>query len=377
VPQLILVILYIEYLSMLIGVGILSTAGVGSVGYPYISYFLLWIAVPKFLVAMLLLLEFVRRRYYESPNDMFTALPSGRAVSVRDELTKLVREHANGCTKTVSAEAGPGSHPTPYAKDASRRRASQRAKGARVARLSKAGERAQKRHSYTKLTGLSVEGGGELCDHARFSIEAKQLVTGKPRDAALGVNFYMKVDRYTFAMPSYAGGIDAIVREFNMHGSDTDRECLHYCIDARAGSSSLTFENGGLRRDCGPDGQVLPERLTAAGLGMTLDDFCSHEAAITAGLQPPHVLALRLYTTAAFRSLNAPLRDTSNNRKPHCFPVTVNFIREAISQLRAVDAEGESAARSVDLWRGLKNVEMAADFLLAGGTEVRPSRGSP
>mmetsp|Transcript_27557 Transcript_27557/g.83891 ORF Transcript_27557/g.83891 Transcript_27557/m.83891 type:complete len:345 (-) Transcript_27557:992-2026(-) len=191
--KLILVILYIEYLSMLIGVGILSTAGVGSVGYPYISYFLLWIAVPKFLVAMLLLLEFVRRRYYESPNDMFTALPSGRAVSVRDELTKLVREHANGCTKTVSAEAGPGSHPTPYAKDASRRRASQRAKGARVARLSKAGERAQKRHSYTKLTGLSVEGGGELCDHARFSIEAKQLVTGKPRDAALGVNFYMKV----------------------------------------------------------------------------------------------------------------------------------------------------------------------------------------
>ena len=97
-----------------------------------------------------------------------------------------------------------------------------------------------------------------------------------------------------------------------------------------------------------------------------------HPAARTAELQLPHVLALRLYTTAAFRSLNSPLRDTSPDRRPHAFPITVNFIREAISMLRAVEAESERATATVDLWRGLKNVEAASGFLESGGTELAP-----
>ena len=49
----------------------------------------------------------------------------------------------------------------------------------------------------------------------RFASEAVTLVTGKPKDAALGVNFYMRVDKFTFAMPSYSKGVEAIVREVN------------------------------------------------------------------------------------------------------------------------------------------------------------------
>ena len=48
---------------------------------------------------------------------------------------------------------------------------------------------------------------------------------------------------------------------------------------------------------------------------------------------------LRLYTTAAFRSINAPLRDRNPERPPHRLPVTVNYIRDAIGKLRAVEAK--------------------------------------
>jgi hypothetical protein len=197
-------------------------------------------------------------------------------------------------------------------------------------------------------------------------------VTGKPRDAALGINWYMRVDKMTFAMPSYADGVEAIVREFETHGTESDRECLHYCLRQRAGSSSKRFDNGNRMRDCDGEGKLLPSRAAADGLGKTLLDFVNHPAAVTADLQPPHVLALRLYTTAAFRSLNNPLRQTAAERLPHGFPITINFIRDAISQLRAVEADTEKAAKSIDLWRGLKHMTPADDFAATGGTELAP-----
>jgi hypothetical protein len=176
----------------------------------------------------------------------------------------------------------------------------------------------------------------------------------------------------TFAMPSFAAGVDAIVREIETHGTAIDRECLHYCLRQRAGSSSKRFENGDRMRDCDAAGLLLCCRATADGRGKTLLDFVNHTAAVTADLHAPHVLSLRLYSTAAFRSLNSPLRDAARDRRPHGMPITINFIREAISQLRAVEADTENAAKSIDLWRGLKNVTLADDFLAVGGTELAP-----
>jgi hypothetical protein len=213
-----------------------------------------------------------------------------------------------------------------------------------------------------------VGGGGDN----RFAVEARMLVTGKPRDAALGVNFYMRVDKMRFAMPSYADGVTAIVREFEAHGTEEDCECLLYCLRQRAGSSSKRFDNGDRMRDCDAEGRLLRSRANADGLGKTLLDFVNHPAAVTADLHAPHVLALRLYTTAAFRSLNNPLRETAGDRRPHAFPITINFIKEAISQLRAVEADLENAAKSIDLWRGLKDVTPADDFMATGGTELAP-----
>ena len=41
-------------------------------------------------------------------------------------------------------------------------------------------------------------------------------------------------------------------------------------------------------------------------------------------------------------------------------------------ELRAVDAQGEDANKEIELYRGMKNVGIADEFLREGGTEVAP-----
>ena len=89
---------------------------------------------------------------------------------------------------------------------------------------------------------------------------------------------------------------------------------------------------------------------------MTFEDFCKHKISVAAHLAPPHVLALRLYSTAAFASLNTPFRKAMGHaheqRDAHPFPITMNFIREGIARLRAIEAmEGDYG--TVDLYRFL------------------------
>jgi hypothetical protein len=125
------------------------------------------------------------------------------------------------------------------------------------------------------------------------------------------------------------------------------------------------------------------------------------------------VLALRLYTTAAFESLNKPLRERGRSG-PHPLPITMKLITEAIKQLRAVEAEREQTRRfssvgsssakldepprshrliksakltkstkllpprsghslhQKDLWRGIKDSFTEPTFLAQGGTEYAP-----
>ena len=103
-------------------------------------------------------------------------------------------------------------------------------------------------------------------------------------------------------------GLEAIREEVARDGTEVDKECLAYVLDMEAGSSDTSFQ-GGLKRDCGGDGCVLPSRLTAEGRGMRLSDFVAHEDAVLAGLSEAHVAALRFYTTAAFATINNGLRD--------------------------------------------------------------------
>ena len=119
-----------------------------------------------------------------------------------------------------------------------------------------------------------------------------KLVTGRPRDAALGIVPFLGVtDQEVWA--GLSRGVEAIVEEFERNGTDVDRECLRYVLHEAAGSSPTTFQEG-LRRDCDRHGRLLPERLNSEGEPMRLADFVAHSASTQARLMDAHVLALRV-----------------------------------------------------------------------------------
>ena len=86
---------------------------------------------------------------------------------------------------------------------------------------------------------------------------------------------------------------------------------------------------------------------------MVLADFVALPVARRAQLEEAHVVALRLYSTAAFRALNAPMRRLKLSRTrrggdgsplpleppqletPHPQPVTMAFLYEALKRMRA------------------------------------------
>ena len=208
-------------------------------------------------------------------------------------------------------------------------------------------------------------------DADRFSI--RTVVYGRQADAALGIEHYLCVsDAELRRLKSL--GTEGIRAEFEALGDRTGIECMRYVLDGRAGTSSTLFPNSPFPLDCGPNG-LLDERRAASGLGKVLDDFSHDPNAQLAKLQPEHVAALRIYTTAAFSLINAPLRDLERKAQgqPHPLMLTAALIRDAVVRLRAVGAHDPSLANAqIDLWRGLKGVRVAEDFIEQGGTELAP-----
>ena len=169
-------------------------------------------------------------------------------------------------------------------------------------------------------------------------------------------------------------GLQAIREEVARDGTEVDKECLAYVLDMEAGSSDTAFQ-GGLKRDCDKDGCVLPSRLTAEGRGMRFSDFVAHEDAVLAGLSEAHVAALRIYSTAAFKAINGPLRQRWADR-PHPLPVTVAFLGEAIFKLRAVGAtEAEANARATSGRSSASNADTSASRSAAGSETGGGSSG--
>jgi hypothetical protein len=203
------------------------------------------------------------------------------------------------------------------------------------------------------LDTLAATGAPKRVD-VRFTIALKQMILGEPEEAALGIDRFMRVAS-SVVHAGMAQGVAAIVAEFEAAGTESDRECLRYVMHERAGSSDKEFPNG--VRDQGRNGEVL-------------EDFVNHTHSQQAGLSVAHVLALRLYTTAAFVSLNTPLRDVKST-SPHPFPVTIRFITEAIKQLRSVGASQDSKG-DMELWRGLRDLTVDSSFMEKGGTEIAP-----
>ena len=81
-----------------------------------------------------------------------------------------------------------------------------------------------------------------------------------------------------------------------------------------------------------------------------------------------------LYSTAAFASMNRPLRDQSRFKKgeEHPLPHTVAFLRDALGRLREVASQSNEANKLVTLYRGMRDVRCRPEFLEKGGTELAP-----
>lgn len=220
--------------------------------------------------------------------------------------------------------------------------------------------------------GVATPSSGANEASERFSTTIEELVVGRPEYAALGLDHFMRVPD-TMRIPALADGVNAIVHEVKSRGDQTMRECLNYVLRQRAGSSPTLFPNSPYPRDCGAHG-LRVDRMDASGKGMRFEDFVSHPSAQRANLHAAHVLALRLYTTAAFVAINRPLRRLSpeGNRcaEPHPFPNCVRYLSAAIKQLRAnnVPELGTTRAESY-LFRGFQNVRPTDDFMQRGGSE--------
>ena len=213
----------------------------------------------------------------------------------------------------------------------------------------------------------------------RFSASIVQLCFGERAAAAHGILELLNAEDPAAVQRGVAEGFDAIEREVMANGTDVDRECFDYVARRAAGSSATLFANSPYPRDCDANG-VRRDRVTASGEGMLLADFRSHPHATAARLTLVHVLVLRLYSTAAFVTINQPLRETTNKKAraaPHPFPVTVMLLAEAIKKLRAVPAvavngSGAGEANTVELWRGLRDAVVPEEFINGGGTENAP-----
>jgi len=172
-----------------------------------------------------------------------------------------------------------------------------------------------------------------------------------------------------------AQGIEAIKQEVEAHPDDPDgelKECLDYVLNKPAGK-----EDGGGDDRVFPNGRRDEDMPEARRIGQDFTWFCKHKHSVESGLSDAQVLALRLYTTAAYKYLNTPLRDQSEERGPHPMPATVTFLSEGIKKLRTVEAvaaeKGKKSKQTHrDLWRGMRGLVVDKHFMADGGTEQAP-----
>lgn len=206
-------------------------------------------------------------------------------------------------------------------------------------------------------------------EFGKFNADAKDYIVGEPIVAALGLEDYMKkgFGDYWTQPDSVDQAVAAIETEFRMHGTAEDREWFDYIMNHPA--SERKYRQGTRDKGHGP--------ITLAGE----KGFASKKEAVVANLNLAHVLALRLYTSPVYRSLNDPLRSYRCDpdgtvtipramKAPHRFPVTVSYIQKALLKLRADECDRGKQGELLVMWRGNQNLIVSHDYLAHGGVET-------
>jgi hypothetical protein len=146
---------------------------------------------------------------------------------------------------------------------------------------------------------------------SRFSGSTRELIVGRPEAAAFGLSEYLSITNQEHA--HFLGEEErAIELEFmnnplaaNLYAKYPDakaRDRSNYDYVAnKAAEHKMVTGNAGVEeeQDVGHDGWLI-------------HDFVDHATAKQAQLLLVHVLALRLYTSSSYESLNLPLRDAGS-----------------------------------------------------------------
>lgn len=204
-------------------------------------------------------------------------------------------------------------------------------------------------------TTASSSADGNAVAETKFVANTIRL--GMATQAAAGLADLMGFDDMSLLhyIDGHGGGSDAIIHEINKNGTEADKKNLRTLLDG-------TYTNP-------PDSKGAPQTPEElAGQSKTIDELIETEEAKIAKLQRAHVLALRLYTTSTYASMNNPLR-TDPATKPHPLAATVFYASQAIKKLRSVAGNLPNAHEPQDLWRGLKDMTISDEFFQSGGTE--------
>jgi hypothetical protein len=168
-----------------------------------------------------------------------------------------------------------------------------------------------------------------------------KLRVGKAEEAAAGLSPLLRVCSATIGA-YLLNPMEAIQTEIGMSGTASDKNNLR---------------------------KVLTGGFQYQNVHLTVEDLVQHDSAVAAKLAYHHVVALRLYTSPFFDSINAPLRAEPLQR-PHPFAATVYFITQAINLLRQVDAKKPDRNEPRVYWRGCRDLAVGDSFLSDGGTEI-------
>jgi hypothetical protein len=168
---------------------------------------------------------------------------------------------------------------------------------------------------------------------AENKFEARSIIMGYASVAALGIEAALGISPEE--LPDLLKrGEEAIIDEFELHGSAGDKANLAYILHGVACQEPLPDHIRTQIATGKYHGGLLGKHEFDAGhIGMQFDDFMALPHCRKADLERPHVLSLRVYTSSSYSCFNVPLQ---NGVKPHPFKMCVYYLNEAIRKLRAV-----------------------------------------
>ena len=194
----------------------------------------------------------------------------------------------------------------------------------------------------------------------RFFEDPYELKTGRPQDAARGLEDRMRVDPATL-LARVAKDLDGMEEEAaafavgSPEHRDKVRETVDYVVNQR--TSEKQYPNG--IRDHGRGG-VRPSHFT------------SHPNAQRAGVSGPEALSLRVYTTHVYEDMNKALRDDARYARGEAVPLPAMTLwsANAIRKIRGLKAGLPLDEQRAVLWRGMRSVQVTEEFMRLGGTEL-------